>query len=175
LKKTKKGDFFFFLARLVSHNNGSFGDAGFYLIGYFEIEGILKDVKSRPNKTTLETFGKNAHILRGLYNQKYWDGFWVFKGSKRSRRFRHAVPFDKEFCHSVLLDAAGKRLVWPDNRRELQIIGSYTRACRMIHQKDLIDTFWRRIFGWDKSISRLDLASAYMGKIQNPENQKMFS
>lgn len=153
LKRTEKGDFLFFLARLVSHNNGSFGKAGFYLIGYFEIEEILKNVKSRPNKTTLEAFGKNAHVLRGLYNQKYWDGFWVFKGSKRSQRFMHAVPFDKEFCHSVLLDAAGKRLVWPSHRGELQIIGSYTRACRMICQKDSIDIFWRKVVNWDKSIS----------------------
>ena len=29
LKKATKGDFIFFLARLVSHNNGSFGKGGF--------------------------------------------------------------------------------------------------------------------------------------------------
>jgi len=152
LKKAEKGDFLFFLARLVSHNNGSFGKGGFYLIGYFEIEDILKDVKSKPTETILEAFGRNAHILRGLYSQKYWDGFWVFKGSKRSRRFRHAVPFDKEFCHSVLLDATGRRLVWPSHRGELQIIGSYTRACRMICENDLIDIFWRKIYNWNESI-----------------------
>lgn len=149
LKRAANGDFLFFLARLVMHNNGSFGSGGFYLIGYFEIEDILKDVKSKPNDAVLEVFGKNAHVLRGLYSQEYWDGFWVFKGSKRSCRFRCAVPFDKEFCDSVLLDAKGKKLDWPSHRRELQIIGSYTRTCRIIYEKDSIDAFWRRIGKWN--------------------------
>ena len=110
LKKATKGDFVFFLARLVSHSDGSFGKGGFYLIGYFEIEDILKNVESRPNDSVLRVFGKNAHVLRGLYSPKYWDGFWVFKGSKRSCRFKRASPFDKEFCDSVLLDAQGRKL-----------------------------------------------------------------
>ena len=52
----------------MSHSDGSFGKGGFYLIGYFEIEDILKNVESRPNDSVLRVFGKNAHVLRGLYS-----------------------------------------------------------------------------------------------------------
>jgi len=154
LKKATKGDFLFFLARLVSHDNCSFGKGGFYLIGYFEIESILKDVKSKPSDAFMYTFSRNAHVRRGLYDQKFWDGFWVFKGSKRSRRFRRAIPFDKKFCNSVLLDATGKKLLWPSHRGELQIIGSYTRACRIIFEKQLVDVFWNNVNTWSDHLQK---------------------
>ena len=152
LKKAEKGDFLFFLARLVAHNNGLFGKGGFYLIGYFEIEEILKDVRYQPDNSILRIFGNNAHILRGLYNKEYWDGFWVFKGSKQSRRFRRAIPFDKGFCDSVLLNSKGEKLEWPSHRGELQIIGSYTRACRIIYEKNTIDAFWKKIDKWNNLV-----------------------
>lgn len=154
LKSATAGDFLFFLARLVSYYDGSFGKGGFYLIGYFEIEDILKDVRSKPDDAILDTFGRNAHIQRGLYNPKFWDGFWVFRGSKRSLRFRHAIPFDRKFCDSVLLNARGNRLAWPSHRSEAQIIGSYTRACRIILEKDLIDVFWGSVENWNEAISK---------------------
>jgi hypothetical protein len=155
LKRATKGDFLFFLARLVWYYNGSFGKGGFYLIGYFEIEDILKDVISKPDDIIIDAFGRNAHIQRGLYDPKFWDGFWVFKGSKRSRRFRRAIRFDRKFCDSVLLDARGNKLSWPRHRGELQIIGSYTRACRIILEKDLIDVFWRNVEDWNEAIPKI--------------------
>lgn len=145
LRKAVKGDFIFFLARLVRYNYGSFGKPGFFLIGCFEVESILKDVVEKPDDKALHFFGKNAHVQRALYSKRFWDGFWVFKGSKKSRRFKHAISFDKKFCDSVLLDSRGNTLVWPSHRSELQIIGSYTRACRVILQKDLVEAFWKRI------------------------------
>jgi hypothetical protein len=153
LKKIEEGDFLFFLARLVSLENGSYGKGGFYLIGYFEIGEILRNVKYRPSDEVLEAFGNNAHVRRGLYHENYWDGFWVFKGSERSRRFKYAVPFDKDFCNSVLLEASGRKLSWPAHRGELQIIGSYTRACRIILDQSLIETFWGKINRWDTGFS----------------------
>lgn len=145
LRKAAKGDFLFFLARLVRYHNGSFCEPGFFLIGCFEVEAILKDVYKKPSESELSFFGNNAHIKRALNNRRLWDGFWVFKGSRKSRRFKHAIPFDRPFCDSVLLEASGKKLVWPNHRTELQIIGSYTRACRIISQKEFLASFWERI------------------------------
>jgi hypothetical protein len=149
LKKAETGDFLFFLARLVSHNHGSFGKGRFYLIGYFEIENILKEVRRRPDEASLRKFGKNAHVRRALFDERFWDGFWVFKGSEKSQRFKRAIPFDKGFCDSVLLDADGKKLVWPKHRGELQIIGSYTRACRIVSKRQLVAAFWKNVHAWN--------------------------
>src|SRR5208283_3479234 len=109
LRKAVKGDFFFFLARLVRYHNGTFSKPGFFLIGCFEIDAILKDVYQKPSGHELRFFGSNAHIKRALNNRLLWDGFWVFKGSKKSRRFKYAIPFDRGFCDAVLLDAFGNK------------------------------------------------------------------
>lgn len=141
LKKIEIGDFLFFLARLVLWKNGKFTDkAGFYLIGFFEIEEILKNVVERPSSSQLETFGGNAHMKRGVCDSRYWDGFWIFKGSEKSKLFERAIPFTKEFAEGVLTDSRRGRLIFPSNRTELQVIGSYTRASRVIKEKKLI--FW---------------------------------
>jgi len=145
LKKASIGDFVFFLARLVRFKNKVFGECGFFLIGFFEIGGILKEVRAEPEASVLEAFKNNAHVQRAIFDPKFWDGFWVFKGSTRSVRFEHAIPFDREFCEAVLTDAEGKELTWPRHRSELQVIGSYTRSCRIIEKEDLRDTFWKII------------------------------
>ena len=67
-----------------------------------------------------------------MNDRKYWDGFWVFAGSARSTRFPRAVPVDRSFADRVLRTATGQPYAWPSNRSELQVIGSYTRACRRI-------------------------------------------
>ena len=133
LKRANIGDFLFFFARLELWKDGKFtGKAGFYLIGFFEIERILKNVTKRPTHSQLEVFGNNAHIKRGLSDPKYWDGFWVFKGSKKSKLFKRAVPITREFINTVLTNSNKGNLIFPPNRTELQVIGSYTRAARVI-------------------------------------------
>ena len=67
-----------------------------------------------------------------MNNRRYWDRFWVFAGSNRSTRFPRAVPVDRAFVDRVLRTATGHRYTWSTNRSELQVIGSYTRACRRI-------------------------------------------
>ena len=67
-----------------------------------------------------------------MNDSQYWDGFWVFAGSERSTRFPRAVPVDRAFADRVLRTATGQPYAWSSNRSELQVIGSYTRACRRI-------------------------------------------
>ena len=145
LKKIEIGDYLFFLARLVKWENGKFtSKAGFYLIGFFEIEDILKEVVTNPTNSELVNFSSNVHIKRGLWNPAFWNGFWVFKGSKKSMRFKQAIPFSKEFVEAVLTDSRRGKLLWSPGRTELQIIGSYTRACRII-DGEKIGIFWKLI------------------------------
>ena len=56
----------------------------------------------------------------------------MFAGSDRSTRFPGAVPVDRAFADRILHTATGQPYAWSSNRSELQVIGSYTRACRRI-------------------------------------------
>jgi len=150
LKKLVRGDFLFFLARLVKYRNEAFTKkAGFYIIGYFEVEDILKEATSRPKQSILKKFINNAHVHRALYDPKLWNGFWVFKGSKRSHRFKHSIPFSKDFAEKILRNSAGNEIIWDKRRTELQVIGSHTRACRMIDDENRSRIFWKII---DKNV-----------------------
>lgn len=143
LQKINLKDHLFFLARLTQWKDGSFTEEpGFYLIGFFEVENILKEVTRKPPDSELEKFSSNPHIRRGLTNRRFWDRFWVFKGSENSRRFRRAVPVTREFANQVITDSKRGELFWPKSRSDLQVIGSYTRACRIIESKTRTGFFW---------------------------------
>jgi hypothetical protein len=142
LKKVEKGDFIFFLARLVKYKNVGFTKkAGFYFIGYFEVEDILREATATPKQSILRKFINNAHVRRALYDSKLWNGFWVFKGSKKSCRFDYSVPFSKGFFEKIIKNSRGRDIIW-DRRTELQVIGSHTRACRMINEENTLRQFW---------------------------------
>ena len=146
LQKVKRGDSIFFLARLVKWRNDVFTkEAGFYLIGFLEVEDILKEAMAEPKRSVLREFIQNAHVQRALYNPRLWNRFWVFKGSEHSRRFEHAIPFSKGFAEKVLRNSRGDKLVWPTDRTELQVVGSHTRACRLIDNKARLRQFWKFI------------------------------
>ncbi len=133
LKAMQPGDLIFFLARLANWNGGNFsGQYGFYLIGFLEIENILRSAYRPPDDDALARFAANAHVRRAMNDRRNWDGFWVFAGTDRSQRFNYAVPVDRTFADTVLRTATGDRYAWPAGRTELQVIGSYTRACRRI-------------------------------------------
>lgn len=133
LKKVEPGDFLFFIARLNHWNdNGPTDTFGFYLVGYLEIDSILKDVKSRPSKDVMDRYQANAHVIRGLSDPTLWDRFWVFAGTQNSKRFQKAVPVTREFADEVFTRADGSPWEWEGKRSELQVIGSYTRTCRCV-------------------------------------------
>ncbi|MBI4305894.1 MAG: hypothetical protein HY678_06200 [Chloroflexi bacterium] len=133
LKKVTPGDLIFFVARLSRWQTGRFtGEASFCLVGFLEVESVMADVRALPAADALLRYRANAHIRRAMNDRACWNGFWVFAGTKRSRRLKHAVPVNREFASDVLLDAGGSRWRWDGRRTELQTIGSYTRSCRCI-------------------------------------------
>ncbi|MDA1257458.1 MAG: hypothetical protein O3C10_06400 [Chloroflexi bacterium] len=134
LKGVSQGDVLFFIVRLADRIGGEFtGRFGFYLAGFLEVESILIDVRSEPSRADMERYGANAHVRRGLNDpDHHWDGFWVFGGSSRSRRFRHAVPVDRSLAERVFRRADGGSWRWNPARTDLQTIGSYTRSCRCV-------------------------------------------
>lgn len=153
LKQIEASDYLFFIARLEHWDGGvSTGAHGFYLIGFLEIEAILRDVAKKPTPDLMARFGNNAHIRRGLSDRKLWDRFWVFAGSARSRRFDRAVPVTRELADQVFTTADGSAWRWDAGRTDLQVIGSYTRSCRSVIDPSLpghrerYETFW----GWVK-------------------------
>jgi len=131
LRQVKPGDFLFFLARLVGYEGTRFSDqAGFYFIGFIEVEDILSNVSRKPTPEVIETWRRNAHTRRGLADPSAYDGFYAFKGTGRSTRFWRAVRLDRKLANRCLRTAAGKAWRWDPNKSELQVIGSHTRAVR---------------------------------------------
>jgi hypothetical protein len=152
LKQLDKGDFLFFLARLVPYDGRHFNYNGaiFALVGYLEIAERVDD----PNDPlfTSPAFAHNAHVIRWKADPSSFENFAVFKGSVNSRRFRFAVPFDREFVeHVPILKANGAPWEW-GRTSDLGIIGSNSRTVR-IHidpgskeGKARARRFWERVW-----------------------------
>ncbi len=133
LKEARPGDLIFFLVRLARWRGGRFtGETGFCLIGFIEVESIFRAPADPAGATSPVRYAANAHIRRAMNDGRFWDEFWVFAGTDRSTRFPRAVPVDRAFADRVLRTTAGGPYTWSKNRSELQVIGSYTRACRRI-------------------------------------------
>lgn len=133
LIQMKRGDYLFFIVRLERWDDDApTSDYGFYLIGYLEMEESLSNVRRPPEAPQFAQVAENAHVRRGLTDPSHWDGFWVFRGSERSQRFRRAVPVTRELADNVFTAADGSPWRWDGNRSELQVIGSYTRSCRCV-------------------------------------------
>ena len=133
MKEVRPGDLIFFLVRLAHWSEGRFtGETGFFLIGFIEVESDLPRAGPSGGRHPSRRYAANAHVRRAMNDSQYWDGFWVFAGSERSTRFPRAVPVDRAFADRVLRTATGQPYAWSPTRSELQVIGSYTRACRRI-------------------------------------------
>ena len=133
LKEARPGDLIFFLVRLARWSGRRFtGETGFYLIGFIEVESIFRAPADPSGATAPARYAANAHVRRAMNDDRWWDEFWVFAGTDRSTRFDRAVPVDRAFADRVLRAAAGGPYAWSKKRSELQVIGSYTRACRRI-------------------------------------------
>ena len=136
LRQMRPGDFLFFLVRLENWLDGKpSGRFGFYLIGYLHVaedDWALRQVTGEPSTEDMALFENNAHVIRGRSAPGLWDGFWVFRGAGISRRFHTAVPVTREFCQAVFRKADGGEWRWNGGRSDLQVIGSYTRACRRV-------------------------------------------
>jgi len=152
LKNIKPGDFMFFIARLVGFAEDRFlKSAGFFLIGYLELESVLAQVTQIPTHGELQWLNSNAHMRRAAADPSLLNGFWVFKGSSNSRRFWRAVPVNRDLASKVFRTADNQPWTWDSNRSQLQTIGSYTRSCRCVidpsvpEEQEQADYFWRAI------------------------------
>jgi hypothetical protein len=133
LKQVQPGDFIVFLARLAIYRDGRFtGQAGFYLIGFLEVAEILENVRNLPDGQVLERYRNNAHMQRAISEPGWFDGFYIFAGSDRSRRFALAKPFGRTEAEHYLRDKNGLVWNWKEGRSDLQTVGSYTRTCRCV-------------------------------------------
>jgi len=150
LRSVSPGDLIFFLARLCRHDGSQItGSAGFFLVGFIEIDSILSAFYEQPSPEILARVRANAHVRRAMNNDVWWDGFWVFIGSLLSRRFERAVPVDRVFCERVFLAADGTPWKWGGGRSELQTIGSYTRTCRAVISPEQPKSFLRKTIFFD--------------------------
>lgn len=145
------GDYLFFLARLTPHDGSRFHSApGFFLVGFFQVDDVLRDVTTYPHGKSFATFGANAHIRRATYHRDALDAFWVWHGDpRRSLRLPFAVPVTREICDLSLRDAKGRPWNWGPGRSELQWIGSYTRSARrVIDGRDSDSDDYSRALTW---------------------------
>lgn len=133
LKRLNKGDTLYYLARLVEWDNGNWGKAGFYLIGSLVLDKIIKKSDLEKNPDLIQTVKNNAHVKRWLIKPDAEpDNLWVLVGSDQSKRFVHAVPFDKNIVQKVLLRRDGAQIKFKQGKSDLQTIGEDTRPCRII-------------------------------------------
>jgi hypothetical protein len=146
LRHAQESDLLFFLSRLTTWDQGGFAiDSAFYLVGVFQICAIIKDINSLPSKEIFDSIKENAHLRRAALDHKLYDGFWIFKGNEKSKKFDIAVPFNKDFADMVMRDASGGMWIWKESKTINQIIGSYTRSCRCIKDKTFINKFLEKV------------------------------
>lgn len=142
LRKLNKGDTLYYLARLVEWNNGYWGKPGFYLVGSLVLDKIVKKSDLIENPNLIQVVQNNAHVKRWLIKPEAESkNFWVLVGSDQSKRFIHAVPFDRNIVQKILLASDGKPIKWDSSKTDLQTIGSYTRSCRIINNPARIEIF----------------------------------
>ena len=82
LRSIERGDVLLFLARLERWDRGTRTRFGFYLVGFLEIDTVLRNVCARPSESGWP--GSGATPTSGGASAT-GDGFWLF-----SRRFEQA-------------------------------------------------------------------------------------
>ena len=121
LRRAETGDLIVFVARL----HPLAGDPpGFFLVGALSVAEVKPDLRADPGPGWWDG---NAHVRRARAGGA-WNSFWVFRGDGRSRWFDSAIPFRRDEADHVFASAWR----WPEDRTELQTIGSNTRAVRRL-------------------------------------------
>jgi hypothetical protein len=148
LKEIEEGDVILFYANLTDWDDGWVrGNHGFYFVGYLVVEEVFGDIEERPTRGILGKISQNAHVIRGECDEEYYNGFWVWKGGRASRRLESAVPFDRRFIERhEILDVKGRALDWRKSPTEMSVIASYFRAVRVLQDKTAISV-WRTLRG----------------------------
>jgi hypothetical protein len=134
LKHMEPGDYLCFLAPLVRWSGIGAGftkEAGFYIVGYFQVAEVIKGVTDATPLSVLRRIRHSAHVKLAMCGVG-GKGFWVIRGSPQSQLLPCAMPFDRELADRVMRDRRGRPWKWREDQSVLQTIGSYTRSCRMI-------------------------------------------
>ena len=135
LKEIKRGDLLLFIASLKQTKHERLGSnflkgiipsRGMYLIGMFEVIGILtKDGEIYRKKLGRVAYKKNPHYRRLMKHSE--DESWIFKGSNRSCLFPVAVPIRlRDLIRLYQIEPSQKE------RTETAQVSSYTRTAREI-------------------------------------------
>jgi hypothetical protein len=135
LKDMEYGDLLLFIASLKQTKHKVIGSTfqkwiipnrGMYLIGMFEVIGILtKDGEQFSKKLGRNAYKKNPHYKRFQENES--EESWIFKGSNRSTLFPIAVPLFRTDLRKMF----GIRLA-KTNQTETAQVNSYTRTAREV-------------------------------------------
>lgn len=141
LKEIKYGDLLLFIASLKRTKHEQLGstfkkwiisDRGMYLIGLFEIIGILtKDGERFRKKLGRSKYKKNPHYRRFADNKE--DESWIFKGSDKSCLFPVAVPVQRHDLEKLFKIKTSKT-----SQTETAQVSSYTRTAREIIDVDYL-------------------------------------
>ena len=137
LRRLTPRDYLVFFSRLVRWDDGHFnGESGFYIVGFLEIETVFPNISRRPNRDVLREIETNPHVIRGTCDPTLYDGFWIIKGTKRSKRLKKAVLFDRKTIEKFgLRDRCGRRWNWRKFRSDDAAIGSYMRSIKVVEDE----------------------------------------
>jgi hypothetical protein len=153
LRKDEGGLLFFFAGLTSIRNSAKTDDYHFYFVGFFEICDRLPHVIRKPTQEELRIFGENAHVKRGQADPKFFNQFWVWKGSENSRLFSKAVPFDQELAKNILtVGKTEQPYDWPADGRDLQRLSSRTRAARRIIGDDRKRILLKQVLGAENDV-----------------------
>ena len=148
LKEIAYGDLILFIASLKRTRHEQLGstfqkwilpERGMYLIGLFEIIGILtKDGERFRKKLGLSKYKKNPHFRRLEENEE--DASWIFKGSSKSGLFPVAVPIQRQDLVNLFNIKLEKT-----NQTETAQVSSHTRTAREIMDVDYLRGIIQRL------------------------------
>lgn len=146
LTNVKRGDFLFFIVRLVQYREGYFlsGSGAFYFIGYLVIDKLI--IEEKDILAHKELIHNNPHYKWYIDKQEDIGDYLIIKGPKESKRFKHAFRVTREFCDACFRDTYGNKFDWGKNQTENQRIGSYTRTPRAFIDNEKNSNLWNHFW-----------------------------
>jgi hypothetical protein len=136
LKQIERGDLLVFFGSLESTSHELLGESfpkwitdsrGMYLMGLFEVNGILTRDGERFEKTQgTKAYSSNAHFEYFEHNPE--DTSWIFKGSPKSCLLPVAVPVRRNEFETLFDHSLPKK----SKQSETALVSSYMRTARQV-------------------------------------------
>ncbi len=136
LKQIERGDLLVFFGSLERTTHELLGESfpswiadtrGMYLMGLFEVDGIL----TRAGERLESKLGKNAYRSNPHFDyfvQDPEDTSWIFKGSPKSSLFPMAVPVKRTEFEKLFDQPLPKK----SKQSETALVSSYMRTARQV-------------------------------------------